>query len=116
MHGIAILAALTLNAGSDEAIANAGRSVPLADRMLRVGPIFISGADDMSASAILTALGFHYGDEIPYRRLREAERRLAGLALFVENPVTGVRPRIDPEPDATHTGVTALHIVVVKRP
>ena len=65
MHVVAVLAALTLHAGSDEAMANAGRTAPLAERTLRVGPIFISGADDMSASAILNALGFHYGDEDP---------------------------------------------------
>ena len=116
MHSLVFLAALALHAGSDEAMANAGRTVPPAERTLRVGPIFISGADDMSASAILNALGFHYGDAIPYRRLREAERRLHGLGLFVEDPKIGVRPRIDPEPAAAPTGLTALQVTVVKRP
>jgi hypothetical protein len=116
MHGIAILAALALHAGSEAAIANAGRTAPLAERTLRVGPVFISGADDMSSSAILNALGFHFNDEVPYRRLREAERRLAGLGLFVVDPVTGVRPRIDLDPDAAPTGLTALNVTVVKKP
>lgn len=109
---IVLLTACALHAGSDPALPNVGRSVPLTERTLRVGQIDIEGADDMSASAILNALGFHYGDVIPYRRLREAERRLAGLDLFVVDPATGVRPRIVTEPDGAFMG---LRVRVVKK-
>ena len=109
------MAALALPAAPDSPTAHTGATAAPAERTLRVGLIFISGADDMSSSAILNALGFHYGEEVAYRRLREAERRLAGLGLFVDDPTTGVRPRIDPAPGAAATGLTELHIIVVKK-
>jgi outer membrane protein assembly factor BamA len=114
MIGLVLLTA-SLAAGDSlgAPVANVGRSTLAADRTLRVGQIYIEGADDMSASAILNALGFRVGDQIPYRRLRIAERRLADLGLFVVDPSADVRPRILP----CQSGDAAdLRIVVVKSP
>ena len=109
MIGLVFLAASMIVV--DAPLDSVSRSVPATERILRVGQIYIEGADDMSASAILNTLGFHVGDEIPYRRLRTAEHRLADLGLFVVDPTSDVRPRILP---CQSGDVADLRIVVVR--
>jgi outer membrane protein assembly factor BamA len=113
MIGLVFLAACLAPADAhDEPPGTVSRSVPATERMFHVGQIYIDGADDMSASAILNTLGFHVGDQIPYRRLRTAERRLADLGLFVVDPALDVRPQIIP---CQSGDVANVRVVVVKR-
>ena len=74
-----------------------GRSAPLAEQTFTVGSIYITGHEDMVTSLILANLDFHTGEVVTYRMLRQAERRLADLGVFVVDPATGVRPQIMPE-------------------
>jgi outer membrane protein assembly factor BamA len=93
----ALLAALVLgDAGSAPAMTQA-RSAPLAEQTFRVGSIYIIGHEDMVTSLILAHLDFQTGDVVTYRKLHQAERRLAELGVFVVDPATGARPQILPE-------------------
>ena len=113
MCGLVALAAFVAVADvRDEPTAAVGGTAPAAERMLQVRQIYIEGADDMSASAILGAIDFHPGDRIPYGRLREAERRLGRLGLFAVDPGSGVRPRVT----LVHEGDAAdVRITVVRK-
>lgn len=104
MIAIALFAAFALNDAQD-AMLGASRSAAASERVLRVGQIYIDGADDMATSAILNDLEFQTGDQIPYSRLREAERRLDRLGLFEVNKATGVRPDIAELPDGKFTNL-----------
>jgi outer membrane protein assembly factor BamA len=107
---VALAASLSLGDAHGEPCPRVGGSVAAAEAMLQVRQIYVEGADDMSASAILGAIDFHPGDRIPYRRLREAERRLARLGLFVVDPNSDVRPRVVPlqEGDAADVRITVV--------
>ena len=100
-----LLAAFTFNDAQNAALAGASRSVAATERVLRVGQIYINGADDMSASAILNALPFQSGDSIPAARLREAQHRLERLGIFVVDKATGLRPHITELPDGASTNL-----------
>ena len=111
MCGVVALAAfLSLGDAPGGPYSTVGGSVPAAEGMLEVRQIYVEGADDMSASAILGAVGFHPGDRSPYRRLREAERRLARLGLFVVDPSSDVQPRVIPlqEGDTADVRITVV--------
>jgi outer membrane protein assembly factor BamA len=92
--------------------ANASQSAGATERVLHVGQVYINGADDMSASAILNELQFQTGDEIRCSHLRTAERRLDRLKLFVVDKASGVRPEIAELPDGK---LTNLRITVKLR-
>jgi outer membrane protein assembly factor BamA len=109
MVAVALLAALAFG---DAREAGAGRSVAAAERIVHIGQIYITGADDMAGSAILNELKFQTGDHIPGVRLREAERRLDRLGLFVVDRASGVRPVIAELPDGE---ITNLRITVKLR-
>jgi hypothetical protein len=59
----------------------------------------------MGTSAILNELKFQTGDRIPFGRLREAERRLDRLGLFVVDKAAGVWPDIAELPDGEFTNL-----------
>ena len=103
MVAVALWAAFAFGDAQYAMLGGASRSAAASERVLRVGQIYIDGADDMAASAILNELQFQTGDRIPYSRLREAERRLERLDLFVVNKTTGVRPNIAELPDGAFT-------------
>ena len=86
-------------------------SAPAIERTFRVGQIYVEGADDMSASAVLKELDFQTGDRVSYRQVREAERRLARLGLFVVDATSDVRPRVIPLGDGDGADV---RVVVVR--
>jgi len=108
-----VVALILLAAFADAPISPSSTSYPLEECTFRVSAIYIEGADDMRASAILRELPFKEGDRIPYRRLREAERRLERLGLFVVDPATGVRPHVAPLQDGDASDV---QITVVRKP
>ena len=110
MVPIAFLAALALGDGSADAPATAGRSVAQVEQPVRVGMIFISGHEDMNPSLILSQLDFVPGEQITYRKLREAERRLARLGVFVVDPASGVRPQITIDGMGEYIDIT-VHVV-----
>jgi outer membrane protein assembly factor BamA len=99
----AMLAAFAVGDAQDAVLAGASRSAAASERVLHVGQIYIIGADDTAASAILNALEFQTGDHVPYGRLRETERRLERLDLFVVDKAMGVRPNIAELPDGKFT-------------
>ncbi len=103
MVAVALLTALALGDAQDAMIPGASRSAAASERILHVGQIYIDGADDMAASAILNELGFQTGDRIPYSRLQETEHRLGRLNLFVVKKATGIRPHIEELPDGKFT-------------
>lgn len=109
MVAVALLAALALGDAHD---AGASRSAAAEERIIHIGAIYVTGADDMSASAILNELKFQTGDRVPVVRLREAERRLARLGRFEVDQASGVRPIIAELPDGE---VTDLRITVKLR-
>jgi hypothetical protein len=98
-----LLASFAFGDAQGALLAGASRSAAASERVLHVGQIYIIGADDMGASAILNALDFQTSDHIPCSRLREAERRLERLDLFVVDKATGVRPNIAELPDGKFT-------------
>jgi outer membrane protein assembly factor BamA len=100
---VALWAAFALGDAGDAMLAGASRSAAPTERVIHVGQIYINGADDMSASAILNELGFQTGDRIPFSRLREAEHRLDRLGLFVVDKAKGARPVIAELPDGEFT-------------
>jgi outer membrane protein assembly factor BamA len=102
---IALLAAFTLCDAQDGSLANASRSDGATERILHVGQIYVIGADDMSASAILNELPFQTGDRIPANRLQEVEHRLDRLKLFVVDKASGVHPTIAELPDGQFTNL-----------
>jgi hypothetical protein len=102
---VALLAACTLGDAGDAMLSSASRSAAPSERIIRVGQIYMDGADDMSTSAILDALEFHTGDRIPFGRLRDAERRMDRLDLFVVDRAKGVRPNIVELPDGEFTNL-----------
>jgi outer membrane protein assembly factor BamA len=106
---VALLAAFAFGDAQDAMLAGASQPAAASERVLRVGQIYIDGADDMATSAILNELEFQTGDRIPYSRRRDAERRLNRLGLFVVDKATGVRPDIAELPDGN---VTNLRITV----
>ncbi len=105
MTAFVLLAALTISDAQDAPLSSGSRSLAATERIIGVGQIYINGADDMSASAILDELKFQTGDRIPYERIREAEQRLGRLNLFVVDKVAGVRPMIAELPDGEFTDV-----------
>jgi outer membrane protein assembly factor BamA len=102
---VALLAAFALGDAQDATLAGVSRSAAPTERIIRVGQIYMDGADDMGISAILNELKFQTGDRIPCRRLREAERRLDRLGLFVVDKAAGVRPDIAELPDGEFTNL-----------
>jgi outer membrane protein assembly factor BamA len=102
---VALLAALAFGDATDATLAGASRSAAPTERIIRVGQIYIDGADDMGTSAILNELKFQTGDRIPFGRLREAERRLDRLGLFVVDKAAGVWPDIAELPDGEFTNL-----------
>jgi outer membrane protein assembly factor BamA len=109
---VALVVLAAFAASADAPIPASGDSFPLEERTFVVGPIYVEGADDMRASAILNEIDFRTGDRIPYRRLHEAERRLERLGLFVVDPASGVRPRVVPVSSEDNS---AVRIVVVRK-
>ena len=105
MIAVALLTAFTLSDARDAMLDGASRSAAATDRVVPVGLIYINGADDMSASAILNALPFQSGDSIPAARLRKAQNRLEHLGLFAVDKKTGQRPHITELPDGAFTNL-----------
>jgi outer membrane protein assembly factor BamA len=100
---VALLTAFAFGDSQGAMLAGASRSAAASERVLHVGQIYIDGADDMAASAILNELQFQTGDRILCSRLRETEHRLERLDLFVVNKAAGVRPTIAELPDGRFT-------------
>jgi outer membrane protein assembly factor BamA len=102
---VALLAAFAFGDAQNATLAAASRSAAPTERIIRVGQIYIDGADDMATSAILNELKFQTGDHILFHSLREAERRLDHLGLFVLDKAAGVRPDVAELPDGDFTNL-----------
>src|SRR5260370_42631599 len=94
MVPLVVVTAFILGDAGDACPPTFSGSIPATEEVFRVGQIYIEGADDMTASAILNLIDFHYGDRIPYRWLSENEHRLTATGPFVVDTHTDVRPRI----------------------
>jgi outer membrane protein assembly factor BamA len=60
----------------------------------RVGQIFLVGNERISAESILAHVPLYPGQVLTYPELRQAEKTLAKLGLFVVDPANGIRPTI----------------------
>ncbi|HVS34914.1 MAG TPA: POTRA domain-containing protein [Gemmataceae bacterium] len=97
MVPFAILAALSLGDAGAAPAATVGRSERPVEKTYTVGQIFIIGHEDVVTSFILDHLDIRPGDVVTYQSLRQAERRLADLGVFVVDPVHGQGPTITPQ-------------------
>jgi outer membrane protein insertion porin family len=77
----------------------------------RVGQIFVTGNDKISTDSILAHVPLFPGQVLSYPDLKEAEKRLAELDLFVVDPATGVHPTItviDPDGDGVYKDIRIM--------
>ncbi len=82
----------------------------------RIGQIFVVGNDKISTDSILAHVPLFPGQILSYPDLKEAEKRLAELGLFVVDPATGVHPTITVVDPDDHSIYKDIRITVREKP
>jgi hypothetical protein len=95
-------------AGNQECQAANDSSSTAAKPTVKIRGIILIAGEETSHEVILKQIGLKPGQQLDYAALRQAEKNLAALKLFVVDPERGIRPTVtvlDPDSDSAYRDI-----------